>query len=183
REQRPRDNAQRQLRHVGAHVARLALAHLAAQTLLLLDHDPGVAGDPAAVERRLHHPPLAQVEVALTCEQAVTEHDPRSLESRALLERFLTSDQHLADEVGTQYHVDVLWPDTEVDQIAVVVVQPGHHGCGVVVQAGHDAEGAERAGPGRKSVAAVQVRYCRDPLATLQPRQGVPWWLRAYLLV
>src|SRR6185312_452308 len=109
--------------------------------------------------------------------------DPRSLESRALLERFLTSDQHLADEVGTQYHVDVLWPDTEVDQIAVVVVQPGHHGCGVVVQAGHDAEGAERAGPGRKSVAAVQVRYCRDPLATLQPRQGVPWWLRAYLLV
>ena len=30
-------------------------------------------------------------------------------------------------------------------------------------------------------MAAVQVRYCRDLLATLQ--QGVPWWLRAYLLV
>ena len=32
-------------------------------------------------------------------------------------------------------------------------------------------------------MAAVQVRYSRGPLAILQPRPSVPWWLRAYLLV
>jgi len=51
------------------------------------------------------------------------------------------------------------------------------------MKAGENAEGADRAGAGRKSVAGGQVRYSRDPLATLQPSQGVPWWLRAYLLV
>jgi hypothetical protein len=66
----------------------------------------------------------------------------------------------------------------------MALVQLGHHGRGVVVQTGEDAERAERAGAGRITVAAVQVRYCREPSAMLQPpAQGVPWWLRAYLLV
>jgi hypothetical protein len=52
------------------------------------------------------------------------------------------------------------------------------------MQAGHDPQRAGGAGAGRKSVKVVQVRYCRERESMLQPAQtGVPWWLRAYLLV
>jgi hypothetical protein len=51
------------------------------------------------------------------------------------------------------------------------------------MEPGEDTQRAERARAGRESVATVQVRYCRGPVATVQPRRGVPWWLRAYLLV
>jgi hypothetical protein len=52
------------------------------------------------------------------------------------------------------------------------------------MQAGHDPQRAGGAGAGRDSVKAVQVRYCRERESMLQPAQtGVPWWLRAYLLL
>jgi hypothetical protein len=157
--------------------------HRAAQMLGLLDHDPGVGRDAAAVKSRLQHPTLAQVEFALTRQQTVSEHDPRPFKTRPLLERSLVGDQHMTDQVCAEDHVDVLRADAEVHKIAVQLMQLAHHSRWVVMQAGHDAQGAERTRAGRESVAPVQVRYCRDPLARLQPRRGVPWWLRAYLLV
>lgn len=50
------------------------------------------------------------------------------------------------------------------------------------MKAGQNTDGGECTRARRESVAAVQVRYCRGPLARVQPRQGAPWWLRAYLL-
>jgi hypothetical protein len=70
-----------------------------------------------------------------------------------------------------------------VHQVAVPIVQVAHHRRWIVMKAGQDAQRAECVRAGRESVAIVQVRYCRDPLATVQPSKGIPWWLRAYLLV
>ena len=97
------------------------------------------------MEGRLQHPPLAQVEVALAREQAVSQHDAGPLEAGPLLERLLMGDQHLADQVGAQHDVHVLRPDAKVHEVAVALVQPGHHCRRVVVEAGHDAERAEGA--------------------------------------
>ena len=136
------------------------------------------------MEGRLQHATLAQVEIALAREQAVSQHDAGPFEAGPLLERLLMGDQHLADQVGAQHDVHMLRPDAKVHEVAVALVQPGHHCRRVVVEAGNDAERAEGARAGWETVASDQVRYCRESSAMLQPpRQGVPWWLRAYLLV
>jgi hypothetical protein len=52
------------------------------------------------------------------------------------------------------------------------------------VEACHDAQRPGGAGPGRETVNGHQVRYSRHPATMLQPSpRGVPWWLRAYLLL
>jgi hypothetical protein len=52
------------------------------------------------------------------------------------------------------------------------------------MEAGDDVERSEGARAGWETVSSDQVRYCRESSAMLQPpRQRVPWWLRAYLLV
>ena len=122
----------------------------------LLDHDAGVGGDPPAVERRLQHPPLAQVEVALARQEPVAEHDPRALEPRPLLERALVRHEHLARQVGPHDDEDVLRADPEVDEVAVARAQAGHDRCRVAVQAGQDAQRARGAGAGRKAFRGVQ---------------------------
>ena len=118
-EEGPGDDAERELGHVGGHVAGLALPPRVSDPNGLLGHDAGVGGDPPAVERRLHHPPLPQVEVALARQEPVPEHDPGALESRPLLERALVRDEHLAREVGPHDDEDVLRPDPEVHEVAV----------------------------------------------------------------
>ena len=58
-EEGPGHDAEGELGHVGGHVASLALSPRVTDPTGLLGHDAGVCGDPPAVERRLHHPPLA----------------------------------------------------------------------------------------------------------------------------
>jgi hypothetical protein len=155
-EERPRDDPQGELGHVGGHVARLAVVPGGARAARLVQHDPGVRVDHAPVERRLEHPPLAQVEVALARQEAVSEHDLRPLEPGALLERALVGHQHLAGQVGPHDDEDMLRADAEVDEIAVPRPQLGHDRGGIAVKAGQDAERARRTGAWRETVRGDQ---------------------------
>ena len=85
-EQRARNDPQRQLRHVSRHVAHLALAPDRVDAIRLVDHHGRIGGDAAAVEGRLQHATLAQVEIALAREQAVSQHDAGPFEAGPLLE-------------------------------------------------------------------------------------------------
>ena len=151
--------------------------HVVADARGLLDHDVGVGGDPPAVERGLHHPPLAQVEVALARQEPVSEHDLGALEPGPLLERALVGDEHLARQVGAHDDEHMLRADPKMDQVAVARAQIGHHRSRVAVEAGQDSERARGAGAGRKAFrrgqGAILSRAVRHGATVTTRRPGM----------
>ena len=76
-EEGARDDVGREAGHLVANAERLTatgrLAPSLEERLRALDHQPGEAGDPLAMEGRLHEPPLPQPVLAVRREQSLAE--------------------------------------------------------------------------------------------------------------
>jgi len=69
---------------------------------------------------RLHQPPLPQMKLAFAREQTFAQQHPRALQRPALGEVRLIGDQNFAHQIGMVHQINVLRPQPEVRQIAVL---------------------------------------------------------------
>ena len=88
--------------------------------LRLRHHHPAVGGDALAVEGGLGQPALAQPEVALAGEQAVSEDGVHvAPEEAVLLELRVARDEHVLDQIGVVDQAGGMAGQAQADHVAV----------------------------------------------------------------
>jgi hypothetical protein len=100
------------------------------------------------VESGLREAPLAEMEVTLVRQQAVSEDEPRALERAPLQEVFLVGDQDIADEIRMIEEDEWLAADSKAADVAVFGGALGEDAEGVTVKAEKEVAGESRMGAG-----------------------------------
>ena len=106
-------------RHLGLDVDLLAVAPALGGSLGEPDHRLRVGRDPFVVEHGLDQAPPAEVGLVLTREQRLAEQHLRRLDRGSLVERTMTRDQDVADEVGMVQQVRGRTRHVDRDHVAV----------------------------------------------------------------
>ena len=140
-EKRLSDDRQRQARHLRVHVDDVAVSPSLREIPRRAGHHVRVAGDARGMERRLGHPALAPVEVALAGEQPVAQDAARLLEALALHEVVVPGDEHLAHQIGMVQQMDAERADAGHGDVALLPKLPDERD-GVPAEGPEDSQAA-----------------------------------------